>query len=62
MPIEQNMNDAFSNAQKQIRQACDLYGECRLDQNKYEVISVPKRILEVNIPVRMDNGSMKIFQ
>jgi len=59
MAIEQNMNDAFLNAQKQIRQACDLYGECRLDQNKYEVISVPKRILEVNIPVRMDNGRQK---
>ncbi len=56
-----HVQDAFENAQKQIRKACDLYDECKLDQNKYEVISRPKRILEVNIPVRMDNGSIKMF-
>jgi len=56
-----NIQDAFENAQAQIRKACDLYGECKLDQNKYEVISHPKRILEVSIPVRMDNGNIKIF-
>lgn len=55
------MNDAFTNAQKQMRQACDLYDGCRLDTNKYELISHPKRILEVNIPVKMDDGSIKIF-
>lgn len=55
------MNDAFINAQKQMRQACDLYDGCRLDTNKYELISHPKRILEVNIPVKMDDGSIKIF-
>lgn len=59
---EQQLLDAFKNAQAQIRKACDLYGECRLDQNKYEVISHPKRIIEVNIPVRMDNGNIKMFQ
>jgi len=53
--IEQNINDAFKNAQLQIRNACDLYDECRLDVNKYELISRPRRILEINIPVRMDN-------
>ncbi|MDC0506039.1 Glu/Leu/Phe/Val dehydrogenase [Candidatus Gracilibacteria bacterium] len=56
------MHDAFENAQKQMRQACDLYGECRDDQNKYEIISHPKRILEVQIPVRMDDGTIKLFQ
>ncbi len=60
--MEPHMLDAFENAQKQIRHACDLYGECRLDQNKYEVISHPRRILEVNIPVRMDDGNIKMFQ
>lgn len=59
--IETNINDAFLNAQKQMRQACDLYDGCRLDTNKYELISQPKRILEVNIPVKMDNGSIKVF-
>lgn len=59
--IEQNINDAFKNAQLQIRNACDLYDECRLDVNKYELISRPRRILEINIPVRMDNWIIKTF-
>lgn len=59
--MQDHVMDAFINAQKQIRTACDLYGECRLDQNKYEVISRPKRILEVSIPVKMDNGFIKVF-
>lgn len=59
--IEQNMMDAFINAQKQIRTACDLHDECRLDTNNYEVLSYPKRIIEVNIPVRMDSWVIKTF-
>ena len=59
--LEQNINNAFKNAQKQIRKACDLYTECRIDMNKYELISHPRRIIEVNIPVRMDNCSIKTF-
>ena len=59
--LEQNIMDAFQNARKQIRHACDLYDECRLDTNKYELISHPRRILEVNIPVRMDDGSIRTF-
>ncbi len=51
----------FLNARKQIKEACDLYWECREDVNKYELLSHPKRILEVNIPVRMDNGIVKTF-
>ncbi len=51
----------FLNARKQLRQACDLYGNCRNDINKYELISHPKRIIEVNIPVRMDDWNIKTF-
>ncbi len=61
MLLEQNINDAFANARKQIRHACDLYEECRIDVNKYELVSVPRRIIEVNIPVRMDDGNIKTF-
>lgn len=60
MKTEQ-IQDAFENARTQIRQACDLYDECRLDTNKYELISHPRRILEVNIPVKMDDGRVKTF-
>ena len=59
--LEKNINDAFENARKQIRHACDLYHECRIDVNKYELVSHPSRILEVNIPVRMDDGNIKTF-
>lgn len=53
--------DAFLNAQKQIKQACDLSYHCSDDINKYQLISHPKRIIEVNIPVRMDNWLIKTF-
>ena len=51
----------FLNARKQLRQACDLYWSCRDDVNQYELISHPKRIIEVNIPVRMDSWMVKTF-
>lgn len=60
--MQEHIYDALEHARRQIRWACDLYGECRLDGNKYEVISYPKRVIEVNIPVRMDNGNIKVFQ
>lgn len=56
-----NNLDAFLNAQKQIKSACSLYWECHNDANKYELISHPRRIIEVNIPVRMDDWSVKTF-
>ena len=59
--LEQNINDAFKNARAQIRHACDLYTECRIDTNKYELISHPRRIIEINIPVRMDDWNIKTF-
>ena len=60
--MEKMVIDAFENAKKQIRGACDLYEWCSDDNNKYELISHPKRIVEISIPVRMDNGDIKIFQ
>lgn len=61
MLMEQNFHDAFQNARKQIKRACDLYHGCNDDVNKYELISHPRRIIEVNIPVKMDNGVVKTF-
>jgi len=57
-----HIENAFEMARKQIRNVCDLYEICRIDNNKYEIISVPRRVIEINIPVRMDDGSIKIFQ
>ena len=58
--IKERLNP-FLNARKQLRQACDLYGNCRDDVNQYELLSHPKRIIEVNIPVRMDDWIVKTF-
>jgi glutamate dehydrogenase/leucine dehydrogenase len=52
---EKDIQNAFENARKQIKHACNLYEGCRLDVNKFELINHPRRIIEVNIPVRMDN-------
>jgi glutamate dehydrogenase len=54
--------DAFKNAQTQLKKACSLFEDCNNDQNKFTIISEPKRILEVAIPVEMDDGTVKIFK
>lgn len=59
--LEENIENAFLNARRQIKKACALYSDCRHDEDKYEIISHPRRIIEVNIPVRMDNWRIKTF-
>ncbi|MFA6992419.1 MAG: Glu/Leu/Phe/Val dehydrogenase [Candidatus Gracilibacteria bacterium] len=49
----------FENTLKQIRQASKLMG---LDEEIERVLSIPQRKVEVNIPVRMDDGTLKIFK
>jgi len=56
-----NSLDAFKNAQEQLKKACNLFDSCENNQNKFTMISQPKRILEVAIPVEMDDGTVKIF-
>lgn len=56
-----NSLDAFINAQKQLKKACWLFDYCGKNQNKFTIISHPKRILEVSIPVKMDDWTIKIF-
>lgn len=48
----------FEIAQRQIGEACNVLGE---KEAVYELLSVPQRVLEVKIPIRMDNGQTKIF-
>ncbi|MBC8444208.1 Glu/Leu/Phe/Val dehydrogenase [Candidatus Woesearchaeota archaeon] len=49
----------FENAQVQLKKAADLM---KLDKNIYEILKQPQRILEVNIPVKMDDGTIKVFK
>jgi glutamate dehydrogenase len=54
---EQTMNP-FLICQGQIKEACDQLG---LEPAAYEILKQPKRILEVSIPVKMDDGTIKVF-
>lgn len=53
----ENLN-VFQQVQAQIKEACDLLG---LDNNYYEILKTPQRAMEVSVPVRMDDGSVKVF-
>lgn len=46
-------------AQKQVKKACDLLG---LEESVYELLKEPMRVLEVSIPVQMDDGSIRVFK
>lgn len=48
----------WENALKQLDAAARLL---HLDKNMHEVLRVPKRVLTVSIPVRMDDGRVKVF-
>ena len=53
--LEQHIKSALENARKQLKKACTISNECRLDMNELEVISHPKRVIQINIPIRMHN-------
>lgn len=55
---KENLNP-FESAQAKVKHACDQLG---LDDDVYQFLSEPQRVIEVNIPVRMDDGSLKMFK
>lgn len=46
-------------AQEKVKSACDKLG---CDPAVYELLKEPKRVIEVTIPVKMDDGSLKTFK
>ena len=48
----------FSVAQRQLRTAIDALGA---PDELYDLLKAPSRFIEVQIPVRMDNGSLRVF-
>ena len=52
-------NDPFANATKQVNDACDILGI--KDQGLREYLAMPNKVLRVKIPVKMDNGKIRIF-
>jgi len=52
------MNNPFENAMKQLNKAAKIMD---LDKNFHEILKQPERVLTVSIPVKLDNGDMKVF-
>lgn len=51
--------DPFANATKEVNDACDVLGI--KDKGLREYLAMPNRVLRVKIPVKMDNGKIRIF-
>ena len=51
--------DPFENATKQVNDACDILGI--KDKGMREYLAMPNRLLRVKLPVKMDNGKIRIF-
>ncbi|NLP45516.1 MAG: Glu/Leu/Phe/Val dehydrogenase [Epulopiscium sp.] len=54
----ENLNP-LQNAQKQVKLACDALN---LDPAVYEILKDPLRVIEISIPVKMDDGTVKVFK
>ncbi len=55
---KETLNPLLS-AQAKVKEACDALG---LEPAVYELLKEPQRIIEISIPVRMDDGSIKTFK
>ena len=53
--------NVFENAQSQINKAFETGKDFKGDTNKLPVILEPQRIIEIRIPVQMDDGTVKVF-
>ncbi len=51
--------DPYENATKQVYDACDVLGI--KDKGMREYLAMPNRVLRVKLPVKMDNGKIRIF-
>lgn len=49
----------FKSAMEQLKKAADTI---KLDPGMLAILQQPKRVLTVSVPVKMDNGELKIFQ
>ena len=45
-------------AQRQVKDACD---KLKMPQEVYDILKTPKRVIEVSIPVKMDDGSINVY-
>ena len=52
-------HDPFANATKQVNDACDVLKI--KDKGIREYLAMPNKVLRVKIPVKMDNGKLRVF-
>lgn len=57
--MSNEMLNPLQSAQRQVKIACDALG---LEPSVYELLKEPQRVIEISIPVKMDNGTMKVFK
>ena len=55
--VKETLNP-FEIAQKQVKIACD---RLNADPAVFEILKKPQRVLEVNFPVKLDNGTVENF-
>lgn len=55
---KENFNPLIG-AQQKIKVACEAL---KLESEVYELLKEPQRIIEINIPVKMDDGRLKVFK
>ena len=55
---KENLNP-FEAAQLKVQKACEAL---KLGAEVFALLKEPKRIIEVSIPVRMDDGTLKVFK
>lgn len=56
--MEKRQDDVFLRAQQQVKDACD---KLQVDSEVYEILKNPMKVLEVSIPIKMDDGTIKSF-
>ena len=49
----------YQNTLKNLEKAAKVM---KLDEDVYEILSYPKKILVVSLPIKMDNGRYKVFK
>ncbi|HEY6931153.1 MAG TPA: Glu/Leu/Phe/Val dehydrogenase dimerization domain-containing protein, partial [Thermoanaerobaculia bacterium] len=59
VPVANENLNPYEFARLQFERAADHLG---LDPGTREVLRTPKRQLIVSVPVKMDNGSIRVFQ
>ena len=54
-----SQHNPYTNVLQKLEQVKKMIN---LDENSFALLQEPQRILEVNIPVKMDDGKIKIFK